>query len=97
MRFTCPCCGYKSLAECEDTCELCGWINDPYQTMDPDQTVGPNDSSLRQAQYQFKQSHKGTSGFVKDKNWCAFAPPAATQKPAAAELVIPYFSAHSQA
>lgn len=90
MKFTCPCCGYKSLEGNKNTCKVCDWINDPYQAMDPDQTVGPNAESLRWAQFHFKGSKKTVSGFEKDTKWCAFAAPVNLAN--SAGLVIKYFN-----
>ena len=75
MKFTCPCCGYKTVEEDADHCTLCNWKNDPYQAMDPDTNEGRNKLSLREAQHRFMAQNKTVAGFIKDAKWCAFAPP----------------------
>ena len=75
MKFTCPCCGYKTVEEHADHCSLCNWKNDPYQAMDPDNNGGRNKLSLREAQHRFIALNKSVTDFIKDTKWCAFAPP----------------------
>ncbi|MHC0039752.1 CPCC family cysteine-rich protein [Pseudoneobacillus sp. C159] len=57
MKFTCPCCGYKTLDEeppgTYDICEICFWEDDGVQFNDPDFKGGANVPSLRQAQKNF--------------------------------------------
>lgn len=55
VKCTCPCCGYKTLAESGnyDLCPICYWEDDPSQYEDPDLEGGPNSLSLRQAQLNF--------------------------------------------
>jgi len=91
MKFTCPCCGYKSLEEGEASCKVCNWINDPYQSMDPDLKDGSNPISLRQAQYRFRGLQRKVVGYEKDNKWCAFsaAPIAVTSLE---DFVLHYFS-----
>lgn len=54
MKFTCPCCGYKTLDEeppgTYDICSICFWEDDAVQYDDPDYGGGANIPSLRQAQ-----------------------------------------------
>lgn len=54
MKYTCPCCGYKTLDEeppgTFDICEICFWEDDSIQFEDPDYEGGANVPSLRQAQ-----------------------------------------------
>ena len=84
MRYTCPCCGYKTLSEeppgTFDICEVCGWEDDYVQFNDPDYKGGANKVSLREAQRNFvkfgardEQSQqlikRSTIGFVKDSKW----------------------------
>lgn len=54
-KCTCPCCGFKTLAESGnyDLCPICYWEDDPSQYEDPDLEGGPNSPSLRQAQLNF--------------------------------------------
>ena len=57
MRYTCRCCGYKTLDEPSggtyEICELCGWEDDGVQSSDPDYVGGANGMSLREAQHAF--------------------------------------------
>lgn len=55
MRYTCPCCGYKTLAEPGGygLCTICWWEDDPAQSENPDLEGGANRPSLRQAQLDF--------------------------------------------
>lgn len=55
VKFTCPCCGYKTLTEsgCYDICPVCFWEDDPFQLNDPDSEGGANEISLKQAQKNF--------------------------------------------
>lgn len=54
MKYTCPCCGYKTLdEEPTDTytiCKICFWEDDGVQFRDPDYEGGANEVSLWQAQ-----------------------------------------------
>lgn len=54
MKYTCPCCGYKTLDEeppgTYEICMLCFWEDDPLQFEDPDYEGGANVISLRAAQ-----------------------------------------------
>ena len=56
-KFTCPCCGYKTLDSISPgshlICEICFWEDDPVQFEDPDFEGGANAVSLRQAQRNF--------------------------------------------
>ncbi|WP_139892631.1 CPCC family cysteine-rich protein [Bacillus sp. D386] len=57
MKYTCSCCGYKTLDESPggyDICKICYWEDDPVQNEDPDFEGGANVLSLRQAQRNFK-------------------------------------------
>ncbi|MEK9197184.1 CPCC family cysteine-rich protein [Ureibacillus sp. FSL E2-3493] len=57
MKYTCPCCGYKTLDEqppgTYDICRICYWEDDGIQYDDPDYEGGANIPSLRQAQKNF--------------------------------------------
>ncbi|WP_342543174.1 CPCC family cysteine-rich protein [Paenisporosarcina sp. FSL H8-0542] len=57
MKYTCPCCGYKTLDEeppgSFDICEICYWEDDNVQFDDPDFEGGANEVSLRQGQRNF--------------------------------------------
>jgi hypothetical protein len=56
-KYTCPCCGYKTLEEAPpgtyDICPICFWEDDAVQFDDPDYEGGANKVSLRQAQKSF--------------------------------------------
>ena len=53
-KYTCPCCGYKTLDEeppgTYEICAICFWEDDPLQFEDPDYEGGANIPSLRKAQ-----------------------------------------------
>ena len=57
MKYTCSCCGYKTLDEkppgTYDICPICFWEDDAVQFDDPDYEGGANEVSLRQAQKNF--------------------------------------------
>jgi len=63
-KYTCPCCGYKTLDEPPpgtfEICGLCGWEDDAIQFGDPDYEGGANGESLREAQHNF---HKSTETY----------------------------------
>lgn len=48
MKFTCPCCGFKTLDERGgyDICEVCDWEDDPVQLACPALSGGANQGSL---------------------------------------------------
>lgn len=54
-KFTCPCCGYKTLEETGTyyICPVCFWEDDSHQTDNPDDQGGPNRVSLRVGQKNF--------------------------------------------
>jgi hypothetical protein len=53
---TCPCCGYKTISDSFEICEICAWEYDPYdQNVNPDHGGGPNRMSLREAQASFRK------------------------------------------
>ncbi len=55
-KYTCPCCGYKTIPR-EDTfydlCPVCFWETDPYQLANPTYKGGANAPSLMEAQQNF--------------------------------------------
>ncbi|WP_345552523.1 CPCC family cysteine-rich protein [Microbulbifer aestuariivivens] len=73
MKYTCPCCGYKTLDEPAtgtfDICDLCGWEDDTVQNQDPDYEGGANGICLREAQHNFIKEKIDTQGYVKDPSW----------------------------
>ena len=54
-KYTCPCCGYKTLDEEHeyDICPICFWEDDYLQFEDADLCGGANEVSLRQAQHNY--------------------------------------------
>lgn len=55
-KYTCPCCGYKTLSEeprSYEICSVCFWQDDFYQLENPNDEGGPNRVSLRTAQQNF--------------------------------------------
>lgn len=83
MKYTCPCCGYKTLDEeppgTYEICLLCFWEDDPVQFEDLDYEGGANGISLRAAQHnvmRFGVSEEcyldrgdKRNQFEKDPNW----------------------------
>lgn len=57
-KYTCPCCGYKTLKtriiEADGICGICYWKNDTFQLENPDSEKGANEVSLNQARINFK-------------------------------------------
>lgn len=57
IKYTCPCCGYKSLDEeppgTFQICKICFWEDDNVQFHDPDYEGGANAVSLKQGQKNF--------------------------------------------
>lgn len=87
MRFTCPCCGYKTLEDkppgTYHICKICFWEDDDIQYNDPDYEGGANDVSLRQAQENFRKLGVSDISFIefvreptkkdiRDNNWKPF-------------------------
>ncbi len=57
-RFTCPCCGYRTLNDspgCYEICHVCFWEDDPVQLLDPWYRGGANQVSLHEAQQNYAQ------------------------------------------
>jgi len=79
MKYTCPCCGFKTLGEeaigTYEICELCNWEDDPIQEKDPDYEGGANGYSLREAQHFFLTEKLSTERFVIDEDWVLLKPP----------------------
>lgn len=84
QKYTCPCCGYKTLGEeppdTYDICDICFWEDDGSQLRDPDYDGGANYVSLREAQQNFKKFgaireecktfvRKPNRSDLKDPNW----------------------------
>ncbi|MBY0088436.1 CPCC family cysteine-rich protein [Brevibacillus brevis] len=76
-KYTCPCCGYKTLdKEPPGTyliCEICFWEDDYGQFHYPDEEGGANVYSLRQGQDNFQNginvNRHPTEHDVRDPNW----------------------------
>ncbi|MFJ8265670.1 CPCC family cysteine-rich protein [Peribacillus asahii] len=86
MKYTCPCCGYKTLDEeppgTYAICEICFWEDDSYQYKYSDED-GANAVSFREAQQNFKKFGVSDIDFlknvrkpnkedIKDPNWKPF-------------------------
>lgn len=84
MKYSCPCCGYKTLDEeptdSYEICKICFWEDDGVQFRDPDYEGGANIVSLRQAQKNFikfgacqedyiELVRKPNENDIKDLNW----------------------------
>lgn len=84
MKYTCPCCGYKTLDVAPPgsfgICGICFWEDDNVQYEDPDYAGGANEPSLRQAQknyrlfgacdeYCLQFVRKPNADDVKDETW----------------------------
>lgn len=57
-RFTCPCCGYRTLFEpsgSNDICKVCFWEDDGVQPLDPAYPGGANEPSLMKCQENFRR------------------------------------------
>src|SRR5262245_7345813 len=53
LRYTCPCCGYRTFDEfpgSDNICHVCFWHDDAVQILDPWFDGGANDPSLVEAQ-----------------------------------------------
>lgn len=75
MKYTCPCCGYKTLDEAPpgtyEICPVCYWEDDAVQFKNPDFAGGANQVSLRQAQQnyiRFGASEKRFQGNMRRAN-----------------------------
>jgi hypothetical protein len=58
VRYTCPCCGYKTLTSFPggyELCEICYWEDDGVQVRDPSFEGGANQPSLIQARINFER------------------------------------------
>jgi anaerobic ribonucleoside-triphosphate reductase len=79
MSYTCPCCGYKTLAEeppgTYEICPICDWEDDVVQFDDPDYEGCANRLSLRQNQQKFMRKDANgeryrTSHYIFEKDTC---------------------------
>lgn len=75
LRYTCPCCGFKTLDDpfSYDICEVCYWEDDPTQLEYPALELGPNDGSLCEEQAKILKAISVTikeyKGFSRDDEW----------------------------
>lgn len=84
MKYTCPCCGYKTLEEespgSYEICSICKWENDNLQFDNPHRKGGANGVSLYEAQRNYllfgaceeryiKFVRKTNENDVKDFDW----------------------------
>jgi hypothetical protein len=84
MKYTCPCCGFKTFDKkppgTYEICKICFWEDNSFQYHNPDFKGGTNEVSLREAQTNFikigasrkrflNYVHKPTKNDVKDPSW----------------------------
>jgi Cysteine-rich CPCC len=94
MKFTCPCCGYKTFSHPPngsfEICEVCFWEDEEAQLEDPDFRGGANKVSLRQGQMNFLAFGASEKQMIinvrppkvsepKDQNWKPLDPVALIQ------------------
>jgi len=69
MKFTCPCCGYKTLKRNPpgtfEICKICFWEDDNFQYKNPDFKRGSNESSLNEARKNFLKIGASCERFLK--------------------------------
>ena len=79
----CSCCGYRTIGSEHAICVICGWEEDWYQAMNPDDDNGGTGMSLREAQKNFlttgtvsphyisriPKPEKPEQYFERDPNW----------------------------
>ncbi|MDD1503503.1 CPCC family cysteine-rich protein [Lysinibacillus sp. CNPSo 3705] len=53
--YPCPCCGYFTIYDEYDICDVCYWQQDTIGLDKPDVATGPNRVSLHQAQKNYKE------------------------------------------
>lgn len=80
MKYTCPCCGFKTLGSKPPgtfvICDVCNWEDDLVQFDDPDYEGGANVYSLRQAQHKYAKGYRARlikHSFQKSKEWTILA------------------------
>jgi hypothetical protein len=69
VRFTCPCCGYRTLAGppgSYEICEVCFWEDDGVQLLDPAYRGGANGPSLMECQTNFQRFGACEERFLDD-------------------------------
>jgi hypothetical protein len=78
--LACPCCGYRTISESFDICDICRWEHDPVMEESPDEEGGANGICLREAQRNFarfgacteestKYVRRPTAEDERDPNW----------------------------
>jgi Cysteine-rich CPCC len=86
QKYTCPCCGYKTIYREEtfyDLCPVCFWETDPIQLADPTYKGGANRPSLAEAQqnfilfgacekHVFPYVRLPLTDEIRDENWVTF-------------------------
>lgn len=78
----CPACGFLVFSTgfgSEETCPVCGWIDDYFQLVHPDFVLGANSGlSLREAQrgalVAYPMITRASDTFLRDPNWRPLAP-----------------------
>ncbi len=68
-RFTCPCCGHRTLSEqpgSYDICKVCFWEDDGVQLLDPAYQGGANRPSLMECQANYERLGASEERFVGD-------------------------------
>jgi putative sterol carrier protein len=87
LKYTCPCCGYKTFNREDhlwEICEVCFWESCPIQNVEPLYLGGPNHISLAEAQQNFitfgaceecslPSVRKPREDEPKDENWKPFS------------------------
>lgn len=78
MKYTCPCCGKKTLTEeppgTYQICPICHWEDDYVQFMNPDYRGGANKKSLNETRKEFQKARyeylkKINQEKIKEKKW----------------------------
>ena len=57
-RFTCPCCGYRTLGDSPgsyEICQVCFWEDDPVQLLNPAYAGGANTLSLMESRTNYQR------------------------------------------